>query len=806
MGPDADVHALGQVGVARGGRVFQAGRDLHVHGDPAVPEPYPAHPVSVALPHGWAARSVRGRGVLLDRLVDAAGQVVVLHGVGGCGKTTVALELARRTGPRVWWVDGSSAASLAQGFGAVALQAGAGETEARSAWGGLGSMPDLLWRALRGMAQRWLLVVDNADDVGLLADAQGVVVDGHGWLRTPGPGGTLVVTSRDGRAEAWGGSARLVAVEPLAGSDAAAVLADLAPAAGGRADAEALARRLGGLPLALRLAGSYLAATNRVPALSGVAEPRTFAEYLTAWETRFADIVTRGLDQPVPVERRALHRTWELSLDLLAARGLPVARPLMRLLSVLDGARIPGWLLHPAVLADSGLFGTASAADLAHAVAGLAGVGLVDRVGPGWDALTVHPVVREANRHQADAIAAMGEYLWLAVRLVEHAVAGMTHDDPGHWPRWRSLVPHCTHLIDRFAPLWTDERALVVARIAHRVGDACHAAGLHLDADRFYGATATLRWRVLGAEHPDTLAARHCVALMLRDRGDLSSAAAELRRVLDLREAVLGVEEPATLATRHELARVLRRQGDLTGAESELRHVLRVRARVLGAAHPATLDSHNNFAFVLRQSGDLADAEREFRVVLRLRREVLGPEHPDTLTTRHNLAGVFWRCGDLVEAEAQYRDIVTVGNRVLGPEHPQVLQSRHRRSCVLRDQGLLDTAEAELRDIVTTCERVLGKDNPDTLLARLDLALVTGHRGDPTAEAQVRDVLAAQLRVLGPLHPDTLTSEYHLAHSTADRRRLDALLTTCRSVLDARHHLIAMLQATRLGGLSTGAP
>jgi hypothetical protein len=131
----------------------------------------------------------------------------------------------------------------------------------------------------------WLLVLDNADDPDLLAAGQGRVHERRGWLRAPCEHGAVLVTTRS--ANAWG-EAALLQVGPLSRDDGAAVLRDLAPDAG--PDADALADRLGCLPLALRLAGSYLAAVRSFPAIPGLAAPTTFGEYHHAWEERFVEL------------------------------------------------------------------------------------------------------------------------------------------------------------------------------------------------------------------------------------------------------------------------------------------------------------------------------------------------------------------------------------------------------------------------------------------------------------------------------------------------------------------------------------
>jgi hypothetical protein len=286
----------------------------------------PVGMISLAPPADPAADQVRGRDAIIAELTGLYGyrarhavRVRVLCGLGGSGKTAVAGLTARRLRKRrldVWWVSGATATDLQTGLRELARALGGGDQEIDRAWAGLGSAPDLLWRLLTTRSRRWLLVIDNADDVRLLAPDGETVAAGRGWIRpVPSRRGAIVVTSRDGNAAGWGDWCRLHPVGRLNNEDGASVLLDQAgDEPGPRGEAVALADRLGGLPLALRLAGRYLASTNRVPLPDSIT---TYAAYREAYNSGgAADAGARGI----------IDRTWELSLDLLDDRSLGSAR------------------------------------------------------------------------------------------------------------------------------------------------------------------------------------------------------------------------------------------------------------------------------------------------------------------------------------------------------------------------------------------------------------------------------------------------------------------------------------------------
>ncbi|AZM56430.1 hypothetical protein DMA15_30815 [Streptomyces sp. WAC 01529] len=236
-------------------------------GDASGPDPSPHTAPATAVPGTFTVRApygelpprVRGRDGLMAELQRALtadrDRIQVLYGLGDCGKTTVALGLARLAkdqGHQVFWLSAATRDSLVTGMRQVARDLGVPEPRIEEAWSGRASATDLVWHALDGAQRPWLLVVDNVDEPGRTASLHGSPGDGTGWIRPSGAGLT-VVTTRIGNPAMWGGEATCRPVDVLSPEDGAEVLVDFAGNAGPMADARALARRLGGMPLALKL-------------------------------------------------------------------------------------------------------------------------------------------------------------------------------------------------------------------------------------------------------------------------------------------------------------------------------------------------------------------------------------------------------------------------------------------------------------------------------------------------------------------------------------------------------------------------
>jgi hypothetical protein len=269
----------------------------------------------VTIPLGRLPAEVRGRDDLLAELRRGmarkprrGGGTWVLAGMGGLGKSTVALaaaEAAQARGWRVWWVTAADAASLTGGMLEVLHQLGAPESVTRLVREGSPLAAERAWAYLNAGHRhgRWLLIFDNADTPAVLA-ASGAAspADYAGWLR-PDPAGMVIVTTRTKDPQTWGPRVALRELRPLDDAAAARVLADLAPGVHDPDQREAadLGRRLGGLPLALHLAGTCLA--------SPFARWRTFADYHRALDGTALPDALADLDDLSSGARSTLSRT-----------------------------------------------------------------------------------------------------------------------------------------------------------------------------------------------------------------------------------------------------------------------------------------------------------------------------------------------------------------------------------------------------------------------------------------------------------------------------------------------------------------
>ncbi|SEM21039.1 tetratricopeptide repeat protein, partial [Streptacidiphilus jiangxiensis] len=632
---------------------------------------------------------VRGRDALVGRLADAlrpgaSPRVHVLHGLAGVGKSTVALAvagLAQGRGARVWWAGARTADATADAMYALAAELGASRQQLEHA-----SLPDLVWRLLGAQRGPWLLVFDGADDTDtVLAPGSGPAADGTGWVRAAPTGqGTVLLTTSDGHT--WLGARSSVSarrgwftthrVHPLDSGDAARVLRELAPDAGDAAEAEALARRLGGLPLGLRLVGGALAAAARVPAgFADQATPRTFAAYAAALDGG----ALGGSGAWPGFEGTGVG--WRVALAQLERRGHFAARPLLHLLACLAPGPV-SWaaLLRPHLLAASPLFPGLTALGLCEVLDALTDVGLVTRYREQPDELVeVPPLVRRCFRDAPEVRGQLDAHVALLTALLVAAGGQRDGRDPQSWPGLEALAGQERAALDLLA----DADASGLVRLPDQLlapvllaGRHRRAAGRLRDAERMLAQGLADGRRLLGRDHADVLALEHELGRVRLGRGDAERAERELRAVLDARVRLLGPDHPDTLTTQHYLGRALVERGRLPEAHAWFSRTLRARERVLGPAHRDTLTSRNNIGLVLVEQRRYDEARTVLEQVLAERVAALGDGHPATLVTRQHLARLTADTRGAGPGREAYRALLADCRRVLGPDHPRTAAAR----------------------------------------------------------------------------------------------------------------------------------
>ena len=465
--------------------------------------------------------------------------------------------------------------------------------------------------------------------------------------------GSILVTSRSGDAGSrlTGSDRDIIAVDPMDEGQALRLFSRKVHGEFDNGDARRLLQALDYMPLAISQAAAYI--NQRAPLI-------TVTKYLERFHKSERN-KARLLDTDLGDLRRdesAVHSismTWQISFEYIRQQR-PSAARLLSFMSLFDRQGIPASLLHHHYEDDS------SELDANHRddrnveddnemkfeddVCTLRNYFLIRTRDAAGRLFEMHRLVQLSTRR------------WLELhgnleRWKEKYILNMSETFPtGHYENWttyQALFPHAQELL-AFQPA-PNKCIIYRAAVLTNAGWYARAKGDYLTAEEMTRQALEGREKVLGVEHPDTLASVSNLASVLQFQGKYEAAEEMSRRALEGHEKVLGVEHPETLISVGNLASVLQSQGKYEAAEEMNRRALKGREKVLGMEHPDTLISAYNLAYLFHHQQRYDDAS-----VLYLRAstglsKTLGPDHPRTRACSWNHSSM------IREMENQGRDI-----------------------------------------------------------------------------------------------------------------------------------------------------
>ncbi|MFG1872442.1 FxSxx-COOH system tetratricopeptide repeat protein [Micromonospora arborensis] len=566
-----------------------------------------------------------------------------VHGLGGVGKTELALQYAHRWRHRYpvrWWVTADTPAAVESGLAALtarlypelALTATTGEA---AAWA-------IGW--LQNQA-RWLLVLDNVERRSDVEPLLAQLDNGH----------VLITTRRD---VGWESIVdRCMRLGILDRECAVQLLLERAEQSD-QSTAAVLAEELGYLPLALQQAAGYLRRTH--------VRMSSYLDRLRGQPATVLQVAVEG-DQT----ERAVAQVWLVTLDRLSNEQ-PVAVDLLRILSCYAPDDVPRDML-------SGYADEVGVVD--DGLSALASYNLVTLT---ETTVSTHRLLQATVRSDmqghfdtdsSEIDDGRQESTWR--RVLDRALALLDRARPSHnlsvtvdsWPQWRALAPHVESLA-RHIPGRSEQRSFVY--LLGQLGFYYYTQAKYSQAIALERRALEIGETVLPAGHPD-------LALLLNNLAGTLAALAEpeealplQRRALKISEAALPAGHPAIAMCLNYLAHTL---GDLGRAEEALPlqwRALEISEAALPAGHPDIALRLNNLGSTLGVLGRAEEALPLQWRALEISEAALPAGHPYIALRLNNLAHTLGVLGRAEEALPLQRRALEISEAALPAGHPYI--------------------------------------------------------------------------------------------------------------------------------------
>ncbi|KAF9767582.1 hypothetical protein IL306_015229, partial [Fusarium sp. DS 682] len=561
---------------------------------------------------------------------------VALVGLGGIGKTQIALQLAywikeKKQDYSVFWVPALSRASFEQACIQIIDACDIPTADNNNA---VESVRQYLSSKRAG---KWLLVVDNADDMQTVMGSIGVEKGIYRSLPQSDEGRILFTTRY--RKVAVSVTGRNIVEVPAMGRDEArryfkeALIQEISSS--DEQVIDHLLTLLTHLPLAITQAAAYLN-ENQI----------SLTEYRQLFENTDRDRIellsaefqddTRYEQSQDPVAT-----TWFISFNQIRKADELASRVLMFLAYV-----------EPKAVPQSMLPEGESQQQMTRAIGTLCGYRFLDRRGSSEE-FDMHSLVHLAIK------------TWVAENDSEKeqsqaAIAHLSEVFPtDEWENrdvWRQYLPHAIKLLRCTEDDWSEE----LCELGFWAGRCLLVDGQMGEAVKLLKHVVAIREITLAENHPSQLASQHELAGAYRANGQIKEAVELLEHVVAVKEMTLAENHPDRLASQHALAGAYEANGQIKEAVKLLEHVVAVRRTTLAENHPSRLASQHALAGAYEANGQITEAVELLEHVVAVEGTVLAENHPSRLASRHALAGAYQANGQIKEAVELLEHVVAI--------------------------------------------------------------------------------------------------------------------------------------------------
>ncbi|HEX7734534.1 MAG TPA: tetratricopeptide repeat protein [Ktedonobacteraceae bacterium] len=679
------------------------------------------------------------------------GSGLALYGAGGIGKTQLVLEyvyLHREEYGFVFWALAETRETLNAAYNDIAELLALPEK-------GLQEQRLIIEAVTRWLvaSPAWLLILDGVGDPSPLKDFLPATFSGHILFTTRANGlGKLARRVRVKTLSADQASRLLLRRSGILRGTGEAALKGLSPK--DEESARTLAAQVECLPLALNLAGAYLAETGcGLPAylgrLRGARVPRVST----------GDVSDEKLSG-------VLQKVVRLTGEKVAKSG-SLAAQIVSLCAFLAPDEIPENLLVTcfAVLQKQTRKLAISASKREAALNTLNAYALLERdCGIQFLSMT-----REIQAAWRALLPASEEKSWAeqAVRAIGSIFAALDIHD---WEACQRLLPHaqvCAAHIERWKLQLVEG-----AWLLHHMGWYLHTRGQYAEAQRYEERALAIYRTVLGNEHPSTAMILNNLAVTYEDQGKLQDAATLHAQALAIRRSVLGEKHLETAASLNNLALVYHDQGKLDDAAPLYLQALSIRRELLGEMHPEVATLLADLAALSVDQGKFHEALAHYQQALVIRRKVLGSRHAETIALLGGLSATYQAQGKFDEAIHWRQQALVVQRKTLGNEHPEVAATFRALATIYQAQGKLDEAAFWLQHSLALVNTPSGPVQPAPARALEALAIAYEEEEQhEKAEALYQQALAIYRRDSDGSSPDVARCSYNLALLYHDCKR-----------------------------------
>ena len=620
---------------------------------------------------------------------------VSVQGLGGVGKTQLALEVAYRVKAEhrdcsVIWMPATSRESLEQAYLKAARLLGIPGRE--------DSKDDIKALVQTHLSSpnvgRWLLLIDNADDLGMWLDKP---EDDAARLIDCLPRsslGSILFTTRDRKAAVTLAGKNVMELSEMDEAQSRVLLQGyLIDQDLGDQDAAALLLRLAYLPLAMVQAAAYINANKM--------SVGDYLSLLVQQEEEVIELLSQDFEDETRYREvsNPVATTWLISFEQIRQRN-SLAADYLSFMACLDAKDIPRFLLPPGP----------SRKEEMEAIGTLQGYSFITRREADSTTINIHRLVHLATRNWLRKEGLLPRWSQKATRRLEDALDGATYYNEAEW---RPCMSHAHFALEQSS---LHERNELQLSLTQCYGWCLHASYRYSDAEVILQGTVDASQAILGASHHVTLKSTMLLSNTYYRMGKYKEGKQLLTKLLLGHRTHLETENPGLLAkVLMNLANISSSESNYDDSERLELEVISLRSANDGPDHRRTLNSKSNLALTYMSQSRFEMAERLLTEAVETYRAKSGLDHPRTINATSSLALCISKQGRVEEAERLLLPAFEAGRRELGTSHQDTLYAMGTLARVWKDMGRVSEAVGLLKECVELSIGRFGREDSRTV-------------------------------------------------------------------------------------------
>jgi tetratricopeptide (TPR) repeat protein/RecA/RadA recombinase len=684
-----------------------------------------------------------GRGSLLAQIREhcssKGGHKLTIYGLGGCGKTAIALEAAYELQDHnplcaVFWIAAVSRESVESSFQEIGV---------------LLNIPGILNQknnAKQLVKVRlsdetfgpWLLVVDNADDTSILF---GPREGNHGAERLidylpSSRHGSVLFTTRTRLAAVDLSGANSIALGQLTILEATEVLKTrLLPEHRHEIENRKVTNEFLDMLVCSALAIVQAAAFINKNDI-------TLEEYMSHYrssEKDAMDLLSKEFEDQSRYREteNPIATTWYISFEQIRKQNEESVR-LLSFMACVANNDIPETLLPPG----NGKPNRTEAIGMLKAYTFVTerttrNVGQKAQASQLTKTFDIHPLVHLAMRGWLKAHGQWSPYITETMQRLFDAFAYREFDSRD---RWIPCLLHASHFAD-IPELQIHKDSIQLLSL---VGLRYLRLGRYFTSETYFRKAFERSEILLGRADPCTKAHLHNRGVALMIVGSFKEAESIFQETTGMRKEVRGKEDPDILSASDDLGRLFFMSGRYTEAREIQEEQVALSKKILGEMHSDTMDRMGSLAQTYHANNMSREARTMYNEQVQLSTQILGETHTTTIRLMTGLAGVLSETGNHTEAEYLYRKTLALCENLFGKKHPETLGPMINLGQALVSSKQFNEAESLLHEAGSLAGKF--EEDPEILTkAMIHLAfLFTTQERYPEAEDLYQNLLNQQ--------------------------------------------------------------